>query len=296
MEGMYGLFLALAAAAGCAALCLAARREGLARRTGAVLVPLATVLGALGARMYHYAANSLVYGLGFEGFELLSPYPYEYAMCGALLGVLLAGWLTAGVTKQSTLRVLDALAPAGLLALALARFGEHFSDFGWGQVLSGERWQFFPVAVQDMYGQWHLAVYMLEGALALIVCAYALRAGVKRPGSRFFTALAWWAATQVFCESLRAETIRWGFVRVQQLQCVVFLLGVLAVYTRIKRSAGKAKETAASWLLLVLGVGVVVLMEFAIDKWDLAITACYAIMAAALAVMGLAVQAQRPKE
>ena len=34
---------------------------------------------------------------------------------------------------------------------------------------------------------------------------------------------------QIFCESLRAETLRWGFVRVQQVQCAVFALAVLAI-------------------------------------------------------------------
>jgi len=295
MIGLYGLCLVAALAAGCAAFRKMGDRAGLNKRVMPLLAVLAVVLGALCSRLYYHAANSLVYGMGFEGYQALSLYPYEYAMCGTLLGVLLAAVIAALAARQKVLAVLDVLAPAGLLALAVARFGEHFSDFGWGQVFENARWQFFPAAVMDMYEQWHIAVYMLEGVLALIVCAAALRVSRGMPGDRFLTALLWWAATQIFCESLRAETIRWGFVRVQQLQCAEFILCVLIAFTAKAKRRGNKKRILPAWAAFVLGIGTVVLMEYAIDKWDLSIAVCYVIMAAALAVMAALVQRVRPR-
>lgn len=295
MIGMYGIALIAAVAVGYAVFMKAAARAGFERNANVVLLVLAIVLGAVGARLYYHAANSLVYGLGFEGFALLSLYPYEYAMCGALLGTLLAAALVAKLTGQGVGRMLDVLTPAALLTLAIARVGEHFSDFGWGQVFESARWQFFPVAVMDMYEQWHLAVYMLEAIFALLVCLCTLRVRRGMPGDRFLTALLWWSATQIFCESLRAETIRWGFVRVQQLQCAVFMLLVLIVFAVRAKRRGETKPLRAGFAAFALGVGAVVLMEYAIDKWDLAVVICYAVMAAALFVMAVCVQRCRPR-
>ena len=295
MLGLYGVSLAAALAAGCFSFYKLAARAGLKKATTPMLAVLAAVLGALCSRLYYHAANSLVYGMGFEGYQALSLYPYEYAMCGTLLGVLLAALLCALLTGQKALQVLDVLAPAGLIALAVARCGEHFSDFGWGQVFDSVRWQFFPAAVADMYGQWHIAVYMLEGALALLVCACCVRVKRAMPGERFLTALLWWSVTQIFCESLRAETIRWGFVRVQQLQCAIFILCVLIAFAVKASRRGDKKRIVPAAAAFVLGIGTVVLMEYAIDKWELSIAVCYGIMAAALLAMGAMVQRVRPQ-
>ena len=293
MMGTYGLFLILALAVGCAAFNALSGRGGLLRRTTPLLAVLATLLGAVCGRLYLHLAKYTVNGMGLWGYTLLSSRPYEYAACGTVLGVVLAGWLTAKWTKQSAWRVLDALAPAGLLALAVARVGEHFSDFGWGQVLVNPVWQRFPFAVADLYGMWHVAVYMLEGLFALLVAAYALRSRSERPGDRFLTALLWWAASQILCESLRAETIRWGFVRVQQLQCAVFMLGVLLTHAC---RAGALKKAGKAVGVFLLGVGVLVFVEYALDKLEfIPIFVCYGLMAAALFVMGVTAQRQRVK-
>ena len=293
--GLYGFILAAAIALGVFALNKTVKPGAFARRTVTLLAVLGVLLGALCARLYYHAANNMVYGMGFEGYMPLSLYPYEYAMCGALLGVLLAAVLTAKMTRQSALRLLDALAPAALLALCVARVGEHFSDFGWGLAMENAGLQRFPFAAQDMFGQWHWAVYMLEAAFALILCLLVQRVRCGMPGDRFLTALLWWSASQILCESLRAETIRWGFVRVQQLQCAIFMLAVLIAFAVRAAHRGEKKKLPGAFAAFVLGVGVVVLMEYAIDKWDLAIALCYAIMTAALLVMGVSIQRVRPK-
>ena len=130
---MYGFMLIAAFALGCAAFFLRARRAGLMGCTTPVLALLCAVLSPLCARVYLHVTKYASRGLG--GFVLLSDRPYEYALCGAVLGVVLAGVLTAKCTRRRAGQVLDALAPAGLLALAVARLGEVFSDFGWGQMV-----------------------------------------------------------------------------------------------------------------------------------------------------------------
>ena len=281
---MYGIMLTAALAVGSAAFLVRRRQAGLKRRTMPILLALGAVLAPLVSRLYLHLTRYAARGFGFEGFVLLSRKPYDYALCGTMLGLLLAAVLAARLTHQRAARVLDALAPAGLLALAVARVGEVFSDFGWGQLVLDPRGQFFPVAVQDMYGQWHLAVFMLEGALALGLALWAWR--IREPeGACFARALLWLSLTQIFCESLRAETIRWGFVRVQQVQCAVFGLAVLAVC-----SAGRREpRRAVPFVVYLAGVAFVALMEYALDKLPMPTAFDYAVMAAALAGMGVVV-------
>lgn len=285
---VYALCMAAASVVSLVVLGVQVKRAGLARMTWLVLAALAIALGYVGARTYYILAYNVVGGYGLNRIDFFSPYPYEYALCGAVLGVLLACTVSALAARQKLARVLDAAALPALAMLSLARLSEVFSDFGWGQVLTNERAQFFPLAVTDMFGQWHGAVFFLEALCALAVLAYAARKPVGG-GLRFACALLWFAATQIFCESLRAETIRWGFVRVQQVQCAVFALALLLSHAR--RAKAGAKQMAVRLAAFAACIGVVVLMEFALDKWPTWPNwACYAVMAAALAGIGLNVQ------
>ena len=224
----YGLALCAAVLLSCGALVLCCARTGLGARCGVLTALLAVPLCIVCARGYYLLMNNVIGGAILMG-GLISFYPYENAMCGAVLGAMLAAVLTARLTGERPARLLDTLAPAGLLMIALARAAEVFSDFGWGQVIENPTLCFFPVAAQDMFGQWHGAIFMLESVLALAVLAAVLLRRRSAPGGRFAFALVFWSMTQIFCESLRAETLRWGFVRVQQVQCAVFALAVLAI-------------------------------------------------------------------
>ena len=282
-DSSYALALAAAAALSLAALVLSCARAGLGARRGALAAALAVPLCLVGARGYYLLMNNVLGGRILMG-GLVSPYPYEHAMCGAVLGAMLAAVLAARMTGERSSRLLDALAPAGLLMIALARFAEVFSDFGWGQVIDDPALCFFPVAAQDMFGQWHGAVFVLEG----LVAALCRRGDV--PGGRFAFALIAWSVAQIFCESLRAETLRWGFVRVQQVQCAVFALAALAVGS--VKAGLRGRRLALPFAAYLLGVALVVGLEYALDKLPMPRALDYAVMALVLAAMGGA--AHRP--
>ena len=261
-DNRYAYAVLLAAVCGAALWLMLGRRAKLRGALMAAAVPLCAALGWLLARLYVIAARELVSGYGV--MSVFSPYPFDYAMCGALLGVLLGAVLCARVFGEKAARVLDCAAPAGLLTLAIARFGEVYSDFGWGQLVEDALWQRLPFAVSDMYGMWHSAVFVLEAIAALAVLAFVMTRRGKEDGVRFALALLWLSMTQIFCESLRAETIRWGFVRVQQINCLIFALAILLVYAK-KRRAG-ARKLGASLAVFAAGVGLLVFVEYALDK------------------------------
>lgn len=281
----YGWSLAAASAA--AAVLLAVRMKRSSLRAWPLFAVLCTLLGAAGARGYYILTQNLL--CGYPMFSVISFYPYEHAMCGAVLGVCLALWLGARFTHQRVSLVLDAAAPVGLALMTLARAAEVFSDFGWGKVVEHPAMQRFPLSVLDMYDQWHWAVFMLESLFALLALLYVMRRHDPQPGVCFSLALLWWALPQVFCESFRAETLRWGFVRVQQVQCALFALAVLLYWGRV-RGAGRQVMTR-KLAAFVLCVAVVVFVEFALDKLNaIPNAALYALMAADLLALGCMVQ------
>lgn len=282
---IYGLCLL-----GVAVLCFdlletGVRARGLLPKTRGILYVLALVLGVVCARGFYMLTSP--YGGMTELY--FSIWPYEYAVSGAVLGVILAGLVTALITRQSAGYVLDAMTPTALVALALSRCAEMFSDFGWGAVVEG-RWARFPFAVQDAFEQWRLSIFFLEALLALIVLVYAKAWRRKLPGEMFSIALDWWAMGHLFLETLRAESICWGFVRVQQLFCAAIGLGLLIGWG-VKNRIG-SKRIRNSLIVYFLCIGVIVFAQFAMDKLTefIPVIGSYALMAAMLVIMGAVVQ------
>lgn len=260
-------------------------RRGLRKGTRGMLYTLSLVLGMVCARGF-YMLTSPYGGMTPLYFSF---WPYEYAWSGAVIGVIFGGLVTALVTRQSTGYVLDAMTPTALVALALARCAEMFADFGWGAVVEGG-WARFPFAVQDAFEQWRLSVFFMESLLALLVLGYAKLWRKKMPGELFSIALCWLAMGHLFLETLRAESICWGFVRVQQLTCVVIGLALMIGWQiKNRMSAVNLRNSLIVYLLCICAI---VFAQYAMDKLThvLPQSASYGLMGAALVVMGVTVQ------
>ena len=261
------------------------RACGLKRGTRGLLYTLAVVLGAVCARGFYMVTSP--YGGMTEFF--FSFWPYEYAFSGAVLGAVLAALLTALLTRQHAGYMLDAMTPTALVTLALARAAEMFADFGWGAVVEG-KWARFPFAVQDAFEQWRLAVFFAEALLAMVVLFYARAWRRKMPGELFSIAFGWLMMGHLFLETLRAESICWGFVRVQQLTCVVIGLALMIGWQIKNRMS--AVNLRNSLIVYLLCIGAIVFAQYAMDKLThvLPQSASYGLMGAALVVMGVTVQ------
>lgn len=285
----YGLALLGGIAAAAAMLLFIAKTERFRLSAWASLVLLALPLGFACSRAYYIVTIDL-FGSGISG-AFFSSQPYDYAFCGSILGVLLSCAIAARLNRVSPARLLNAIACPGLLLIAAARFAETWSDFGWGATMNAPWAQRFPVSVRDtLWGEWHFALFYPEALYALVLCA-ALFFAKRVKGVRFPLALIWWSMGQVFFESFRVETLKWGFVRVQQVQCAVFAACVMAVYCFRSKGQGKGKTMLRSWLLFIFGVAAVVFLEFALDKLPWPRWIDYAAMA--LVLTGMALTAQK---
>ena len=289
----YGLVLLVGWAVACALAYVTFRREKLSVAAWALTAVLSLLLGALGSRCYYILVHDML-GYGFYG-TFFRAEPYYHAFCGGILGALLAVVLSSLITRASLHRVLEAIALPGLVMIAIARLGETLSDFGWGAITENPLLMHFPLGVLDpMWNEWHFALFNLE-ALCAVVIAVVLLVNQKRLRDIAFpTALVWWAMTQVFCESFRVETIKWGFVRVQQVQCAIFAAAVLLLFTVRRRRELPRKKLIVSWVVFVACVGIVVFLEFAIDKCPWPTWIDYVAMALVLGTMGWSVQRVLP--
>lgn len=280
----YELAVLLACALGAALTVRAAVRSRLGVRAGLVMCACALVCCLLGARGFYILVCDLT-GPGFFG-DVFPLEPYFYAFGGGVLGYVLALWLTARFIRRPLAQVGAAFVPAGLVCAAALRMAEALSDFGWGDMVEISLLQRYPFAIQNMYGEWCAAVFNLEALAALGVLALVLR----RREHALCMALVWWAVTQVFCESLRIESIQWGFVRVQQLLSAVVTAAVMLSFSR----RAPKQQLLRSWIGFAACVGLVIFLEYAIDKMPWPTFLNYVAMAAVVAWMGLCAQRLLP--
>ena len=212
--------------------------------------------------------------------------PLAKADIGVVLGVI----ISAKLTHQRVLPVLDAFAPAGALLVAIARFGEKYlGEIGTAGFEMPEQLAFFPFALTNEWGESYPAIFMLSCLAALIVAIVGL---TRKPGGRdgqlFLRTAFYLALPQIMCESLLAECMKWGFVRVQQLLCALTLLAILLAECR--RASGSLSFARRWWpvgALLLCAAGLVG-VEFALDKSGLPAFVGYGAMVVLLALIAAA--------
>lgn len=267
--------------------------------------PLAIVLGLLGARLgfclasFDYVAQD---GLGF----VLEFTRGGFMLYGALAGCVVALVIACRICKACPACAADALAVPGMVMIALCRMAEGLVEQGYGWAIADWfaedtsmsifTWADpsilyrFPFGVADYYGGYKWAVFVFEALVALGIAIALTRLMVKRSGGRAVMMVLLYAATQLLCESLRQDSVlRWGFVRVNQVVGAVLIAGVLVLCFCLTKNRDWRKF-AGSFLLMLLGMGLVMAMEFALEKKISAIEfvpmdMCYLIMAGACALM-----------
>ncbi len=257
--------------------------------TALSLPALALVMGLAGARLFYFLARS-GFLVPMYGWASLFSLPHDgMALGGAVAGVILAVWLAEKALKTKPFALLDPLAPAGMLMVFFARLSEYLVSFGQGAYVEKAGHQFFPLAVANEWEEWYYAVFLLEALIALAVLIYSLRMRKTPAGRQLMLTLSLFMLGQIFAESLRAESLKWGFVRVHQLFAVVVTALILLYYLLKARHEGyPLKPLLLRYgLPFLLGVAALIGLEFAFDKWEEAPNSLlYAAMALVLIGMG----------
>jgi prolipoprotein diacylglyceryltransferase len=213
-----------------------------------------------------------------------------FTLFGVLPGCLLAAFCCARRMRVRTADILDAAAPGAALALGIARFAEVFTLQGVGRPVELPALQWFPVAVQNSYGEWVTPVFFWEGVAALGIAwlaARALRSPRRAPLDAACVFLLGLGITQVLLESLRTDDIlRLGLVKVSQLAAMACVLAVAVRWAIPAVRVGKSiRAVCAYGAGLLAGVGLCTYIEYALDKTAIPNTVLYLAMGLTLAIM-----------
>ena len=207
-----------------------------------------------------------------------------FLLYGAVVGALLAAACVARHDGASVACVLDDLAAPGMLMVMICRLAEGTTTEGVGAWVENEALWRFPIAVQNEYGEWQYAVFLLEALIAAVVLVVLLRHR-GAPGERMMTALLLYACSQIVCESLRMDScLRIGFVRMSQVFSAVTILAVTLI--RAGRAGGVRRAVLHGVLMLALA-GVVGGIEWALDKTPVDNRILYMVMVLACAAMAV---------
>lgn len=297
----YGLALACGGLLGLLLLCWSGKKHRIssASRSWAALlvIPGAVIFARL---LYVGITLPTFQQMGMDAAFTLTK--GGFMLYGALLGGCLAGWCAARLAKENPLLTLDALALPAAWMIGVARFAEGLVEQGYGWDLA--RWfdpeegmsilaltdydflKGFPFSVEDMYGDFTWAVFVLEGLFALAICLVLWRTASRRPGDTVTLMVLLYASGQILWESLRQDAVlRWGFVRVSQVISSVVLMGLLLwLHRQTSPRERRPLWRPAAGLLVMMGI--VMAMEFAVEKkipfleW-MTMDLCYLVMAAA---------------
>lgn len=303
MKTTYILALAIGAVLCAGFFAWKLRRCGVKPMTALIALPLSAVLGVVLARISYFLLEYRDITVRYDGMGgLLSTKPEEFCFLGGCAGVVLAILLTAKITGQKALPVLDAFAPCGALMAAIARASVGLLDpmtmIGLGAWVENPAHQFFPVAVEIEWIGTFYAIFMLEAMLCLLCAAVSFlishRGGFK-PGRVFLHTAFFLALPQVFTEQILGKYMAWGFVRIEQLLCALIVFAItLNPCIRSRKLTGYLPALGC-----LLCAAVLIWMEFTLDNKllfgiDIPTMGCYAIMIAALCCMaGLSLLAYR---
>ncbi len=294
----YGVMLGAAAALAIAMTAVTSRKTlSAACEDGAAL---ALFSGACALVCSHLLFCALRWGyiindLAETPAYLLQLWKGGYTMYGAILGGLLGAFLYARVKKVSVPATMDAIIPGLTILLTLGRAAEHFTSQGMGTYVANEALAMLPFVRTNEWGEMQLPVYVYEtliAAVALIAVVALLLRGKSRPGYAAETGLIIISAGQVLMDSWRGdELIRFGFVRLNMICAAVTLLAIiiLRVLRAVKQDGRVRLWTWLRVALLFAFAGVVIAIEFALDKSTINNTLLYGVMTAAVALMAVTV-------
>ena len=262
----FGLYLALGVLFAVIVLAIAGRTLGLKKGTVPLTVVLSYICGLVMSRVFFCLLN--------QELGQMTPFSFwphldggGWSMFGLIGGVWLGGYISAKLMKEKPGKILDALSLAVLPLIAAERIGENrIEDFDISRPLDSTFLHGTFLAVGE--DEPCLATYYIAAAVAVILfVVLAFRFCRNRvPGNLTIEFLLLFGAASIITESLRYDRfLSITFVGLQQVTAAFMLAtGVILAVRRSNRMKSVLAATAIASLLLA--VGAVIGLEFALDR------------------------------
>ena len=265
-QGLFAALGCLALLFGFLAACL---RRKILTRAASLTVLLGVPLGLVLGRALYCLLNLSVFTEEYENLWLmLFFWDGGLSLTGFLAGLLLGLVLAARITGESLSRMGDGAAAPLCLCLGLLHLGEQFTDLGVGKEVEESfltETLSFLFLKEKMGVSYSLRpqVWLWEGifCLMLAVVALVLTLGEgRKPGRGALLVLCLYGCGMIPLESLRDDGhMLLIFLRIEQLgaaACALIATGLLL------RDGGRKLPC---WLCVLLAIGGMVLLEFALD-------------------------------
>ena len=262
------LRIIIASAICCFALyALSLRRSGLRVSAAAAALPLCAALGLLFAKLGHVILLELEDLFVWGEWEILTEVnPKRLSFVFGAAGVCLGVAWSARLLHLKPAAALDAFAAPGALLVAGARMAEmELGRLGTGALAPASGlFSMFPFAQADTWGDRWVAVFFWEALAAVVIAILAALKKNAVPGRRFRRAVYRLCACQLLLEILRSQSMRWGFVCVEQLCCAVIVIALIAEGCARIPASGIRKYLPVG--IGFLAMGGIVAAEFARQK------------------------------
>ncbi len=262
------------------------------------LKPGSAPLTALFAMVFGLVFSRLVFCLLNQELGMMTPLHAWFradgggwSIFGLIGGVFFGGWLSALIAKESVRSTLEILSLAVLPVIIAERLGEsRIEDFDISRPLDSRflSGSFLATGGDDPC----LATYYVAAFVALLLFIFlCLRLpGRSRDGETAISFMLLFGAASVVTESLRYDRfLSISFVGLQQIIAAVMLTAGVILAVR-EYGKGRSRISAAALISLPLMVGIVLALEFALDRTTWNKTLLYVCMIATVsvpAVLGL---------
>lgn len=159
-----------------------------------ILIILLLVFGVVGAKLMFILKNPDKHSLLFNGTGFSSQ--------GAILGAILATYLFTSFQKIKLHRILDAAAPAAILAYAIARIGCFLSGDDCYGLPTDLPWAMsFPNGIEPTELKVHpVPLYEMGYSLVIFILLAKRQAVDNIPYSQFFALLGMWGISRFLVE------------------------------------------------------------------------------------------------
>ena len=291
----FGLYAAAGALLALTVIMVGCRRREARQGTGTLMGLLSLILGAACSRIAFCLLNQ-------ELGNMMPPASWiqitggGWSFMGLIGGALLAGWICARLTRFPVGDALDVEALALPLFFTAERAGEGMiPDFDLSRTLDSEWLSRTFLAVNDEYGA-YIATWKVAAAfsafLFVILVLYSRKS--RRPGDVCVAFLLLFGAGSIVLESLRYDRfLSITFVGLQQILAAC-MLGAGVISAVLRNRAASTGRKAAAILALILAVGIVLGLEFALDRTTINKFLIYGVMiATVLLPAGLSLRLQR---
>lgn len=271
----YGLFAAIGILLAALWMLPSARRSRMPRGSVCLFLLLGTVLGLLGSRLLFCVFNMDVFTETFENpWLMLKISDGGFSMTGLLLGLFLAGCLSARIAHVTKWQILNLAVPGICLLIMMLRLGERFTDIGIGKALQAEALGrsvpfLFSEETFGILTEYRLKVWLYEAITAgvlfiLLAVIYHrdLQSGEPTPGRCALRFAILYGSSQILWESMRDDQhmMLW-MAKFGQIGAALLCLAALGV---LLHRASSVKKTLY-WVLAVLCLGIAALVEFSLD-------------------------------